>query len=213
MIKRVSIREANTINAFANPESDTFGNQARSYEKFYKCRGVTAQQAASRLFARSRVCQEIDRIRNSVLEIQAQTALKREITGQYADNATVETFERAVKSGDITNQVACCRILQQRCGQLSDRLVLDMPDSRRLDAAHQAQNKRIAEFMIMHGLLTAPAQSLLPASLPAVDGVLVEQTGQAEADNDIPPVAVDNDDSDNNYGQNNKTSNDKDLQE
>jgi hypothetical protein len=210
MTDKPSIREANTINAFTNPESDTFGNQTRSYEKFYKCRGKTAQQAASRLFARSRVCKEIERRRQQLLEIDQKKAIRREITGQYADNATVETYARAVEAGDITNQVACCRILQQRCGQLSDRLVVDVEDSRRLDESHKSQAKRIASFMVQHGLLTQANQRLIPASFE-----LVPQPAGADnpAAEDIPPVVPIATADGNNEGEIDNSGNNNDLQE
>ena len=106
-----------------------------------------------------------------------QAQKRREITGEYADIATVQTYERAVTAGDITNQVACCRILQQRCGQLSDRLVVDVEDSRRLDDSHRLQAKRIA------ALITS-GRMLLPSTFTPVTETIDIQ----------PVVGADNDD-------------------
>jgi len=117
-----------------------------------------------------------------------QAQKRREITGEYADIATVQTYERAVTAGDITNQVACCRILQQRCGQLSDRLVVDVEDSRRLDDSHRLQAKRIA------ALITS-GRMLLPSTFNPVTET-IEAQDVVCADNDALDtsiVTVDND--------------------
>ena len=127
---------------------------------------------------------------------------RREINGEYADNATIETYERAVSSGDITNQVACCRILQQRCGQLSDRLVVDVEDSRRLDDSHRLQAKRIA------ALITS-GRMLLPATFtPVTETIDIQPVVCADNDDN----AISDDTLDNTHNTDDNTIIDNDLQ-
>ena len=161
---------------FTTPGTEYHNNAVKSYVASGYKESVHAKYAASRLLHSDKFGKLLT---TTIAKTQKIVDKRREISGEYADNATIETYERAVSSGDITNQVACCRILQQRCGQLSDRLVVDVEDSRRLDDSHRLQAKRIA------ALITS-GRMLLPSTFTPVTETIDIQ----------PVVCADNDDND-----------------
>ncbi|MBE3142906.1 MAG: terminase small subunit [Planctomycetes bacterium] len=166
---------------YCSKTSTTFGNAYKSYTAAGYSNKPSAMTSACQLLSNPKIALEIAKYKPETTEI---TLKKQEITGQYADQQVILGIEGCKDSGgkivDMTNFVALCRLLQQRCGQLSDRMVIDVNDSRRLDLEHDAQNKRIAAFMVSHGLLAEPDTHLIPASFETVSTEIVSRVNSGE---------------------------------
>ena len=77
---------------------------------------------------------------------------KQEITKDYARTQLIETYERAIKAGDLTNQVGCVRMLMQTTGQLENKLVFDVRHAIQMDERQRELCKHIADYSLRKGL-------------------------------------------------------------
>jgi hypothetical protein len=77
-----------------------------------------------------------------------QLTKNQEVNAEYALDCLLKTYNNAVEQADITNQVACVRLMMQKCGLLSERVVVDITDSRQLEQSLVLQAKRIASVIL-----------------------------------------------------------------
>ena len=140
------------VDYFCNKTSETYGNPAASYIAAGYKDGRGVPQAVSRLLSTVKIKREIDKYQQKAI---VKSQKKEEITADYARQALLETYEQAKKLKDTTNQVACCRLLLQTTGQLSDKMVIDVQGAIRLEEKHQHAAKRIASIMVRERLLEA----------------------------------------------------------
>jgi len=151
----------------------------------YKARPSSALAAGVRLL-------HSDKFRSLLNNFNTKNAKLLEITGSYADIQTRETYQRAVAAGDLTNQVACCRIFQQRTGQLSDKLVLSVEDARELDSNKAAQAARIARIIMSKQLLQPSCNSNTPEIQASFEPKASDNVSR-ETDDGTPQVVGDDD--------------------
>lgn len=142
------------VENFVNPKSETFGNRTQSYiAANYKSRGKIAQQAASRFFQRDYVIRAIQDFQGKNIEIAEKQAVNEAITKAYTLEQLQNTYNAAVTNKDTTNRVACIRLMMQYHGLLSDKLVIDLRDSRQLEEGHREAARRIAAHLLQDGIL------------------------------------------------------------
>lgn len=181
------------VELYVNPKSETFGNRTQSYiAAGYSCRGRTAQQAACRLYANSKMCKAIKEYQDKNIEISTKQAINEAITKAYTLNELQNTYNAAVLAGDITNRVACLRLEMQYLGLLNDKLVISLEDSRQLEEGHREAARRIAARLLQDGILDAEfepipllSNSSSPDSGPTKDGQAVIEEDNVASDNII----------------------------
>lgn len=133
------------IDYYCNPQSKTYGQAVQSYLAAGYKDGIGSAQAVSRLLNK-------DKIRLIIDNYKAKTAIisqkRQEINADYALSCLQNTYDNAIQAKDITNQVACIRLMMQKCGLLSERVVVDITDSRQLEQSLVLQAKRIASVIL-----------------------------------------------------------------
>lgn len=148
-------RQRKFIENFINPDSDTFGNSTESYLKSGynvtlkdpRAARRTAAVSASRLLTNDKVITEITKRRDELAKKAEKIATIKQITGQYADEQLIWAIEECKKPPvDMTNLVACIRILQQRTGQLSDKMTVEIAAAPQLQAALVKELSEIARL-------------------------------------------------------------------
>jgi len=168
--RELTPKQALAVELYVNPKSETFGNKTQSYiAAGYSCRGKTAMQAACRLFGHSNMCKAITQYQSKNIEIAEKQAVNEDITKAYTLTKLQETYNAAVTNKDTTNRVACIRLMMQYHGLLSDKLVIDLRDSRQLEEGHREAARRIAAHLLSDGILDAEFEPLL---LPSQKGVV-----------------------------------------
>jgi hypothetical protein len=157
------------VDAYANPNSKTYGNALRSYLQAGYKEGSSNSQCASRLLHSAKIQAMIQQYQPP----EPQEVSKRvEITKSYALQKLQSTFEKAEKQGDITNMVACVRLMMQKNGMLTDKLVVSTQDAIQLDESHQRQYKVIASIILQNkdlvngDVLPEQSATALPAPEP-----------------------------------------------
>ena len=173
-------------NLYSTPGTDCFNNGTKSYIAAGYKDGKSAKFCASNLLNSKKFA---ERCGNK----PAIERKKLEIRGEYADQELIDALEECRDNGDMTNRVALIRLYQQRCGQLSDRLVLDLEDSRALDANYKDQARRIASIILSGELPQGDAQSIQPC----FDVVSRETHTQDIVQSDNQERAITNTDADN----------------
>ena len=148
----LSLRQIQFVENYADKSSKTYGNARASYIAAGYKDGPAVAQSASRLLTNDKICTELERYIQKADKIAVQ---KVEINAEYARQALLDTYEQAKLLKDTTNQVACCRLLLQTTGQLSDKMVIDVQGAIRLEERHQHAAKRIASIMVRERLLEA----------------------------------------------------------
>ena len=153
----ITPKQLRFIKNYTEKSSPTFGNASKSYIAAGYKNGVGVQQSSSKLLSNPVISSAIAKHIAPTVEISVK---RQEINKEYALSKLQETYEAAEKKGDITNQVACVRLMMQHNGMLIERVAVDIEDSRRIETSNQAQAKRIAAFMVSRGLLNPgdPAQ-------------------------------------------------------
>lgn len=159
---------------FCNPSSDTYGNRLKSYVKAGYKDSRAACVAVSRLFNNPKFLTLIEQYEPK----SPQSIVKKaEITKEYSLSALQLTFDRAVAAKDITNQVACVRLMMQYNGLLAERIVVDLNDSRKLEQQYRDAARRIAAVVLECGGLPlavgagqGAADGCLPAIVPLLEG-------------------------------------------
>lgn len=137
------------VEAYANPNSETFNNATRSYIFAGYKSGSSVMQCACRLLSSAKVKQAIELY-------QPQQLVKRvEINREYAFNKHQELYDRCFKDHDYTNCVALLRMIWQQQGLLDNKLVIDLKDSRQLEEGHREAARRIAAHLLSDGILEA----------------------------------------------------------
>lgn len=197
---------------YADTNSPTFGNAVKSYVAAGYKDGPGKSAAVSALLTNRKVCEELVKYTPKSAEI---TLKKQEIKSEYADIELIEALEDCKTTGDMTNRVALIRIYQQRCGNLSERLVVDVQDARQLEAGLVAQAKQIAALILNGTLPALPdllAQRLLQPYSQPIDTAFESDNIQPEPLDGIQPVVCSDTTSDNNYGEDDKPCNHNDLQ-
>lgn len=147
--KELTIKQRRFIDNFCNPQSETYGQTVKSYIKAGYKDSPSANISASILLNNPKIEKELAKYEPKTAEIVVK---KQEITKDYARNKTQETFERAVKSGDIPSQVACCRLFLQLTGQLENKLVVDVRHAIQMDERQRELCKHIADYSLRKGL-------------------------------------------------------------
>lgn len=148
----LSLKQIRFVANYADKASKTYGNARASYIAAGYKDGPAVAQSASRLLTNDKICTELERYIQKADKIAVQ---KVEINAEYARQALLDTYEQAKLLKDTTNQVACCRLLLQTTGQLSDKMVIDVQGAIRLEERHQHAAKRIASIMVRERLLEA----------------------------------------------------------
>ena len=184
----------------------TFGHKTNSYEKAgYKCKSRnTAAAAAVKLFQSETVLKYVQQLEYNEKISAKKSQEITEITAEKARNDLLEYLNECKNKGDLTNWGAAIRLQLQITGQLNDKVVFSIEDSRKLNESHRKQAQRIASIINNQRMLQqSPAQ--LPASLPPIDAQFTEQP-------DTPGmVSVDNTTDDADDAPDDKTREDKDL--
>jgi hypothetical protein len=215
-IKNIStdIKLRNFHQLFTTPDTEYYNNAAKSYIAAGYKDGKSAKYNASHLLH----SQKFTQLLTKTTEKEAK---RREIKGEYADIELIEALEDCKPKidkdgkpapGDMTNRVALIRIYQQRCGNLSERLVVDVQDARQLEAGLVAQAKQIAALILNGALPALPEQRLLQPSSQPIDMAFESDNIQPEPLDGIQHVVCSDITLNNNYGENDKPCNDNDLQ-
>lgn len=147
-----SPKQIRFIELYCDNSSETFGNAAKSYVKAGYKNSSSVRQNVCRLLANDKISKAVSEYRQKIDRISIE---KVEISAEYARQALIETYEQAKSLKDTTNQVACCRLLLQTTGQLSDKMVIDVQGAIQLEERHQHAAKRIASIMVREKLLEA----------------------------------------------------------
>lgn len=151
-INGLTPKQIRFVELYCDNSSKTFGNALKSYLAAGYKNGTSLSQNSSRLLANAKISKAVSMYRMKIDRIEVQ---KVEINAEYARQALLETYEQAKKLKDTTNQVACCRLLLQTTGQLSDKMVIDVQGAIQLEEKHQHAAKRIASIMVRERLLEA----------------------------------------------------------
>ena len=124
---------------------ETYGNKLKSYVQAGYKDSPAAKQAACTLFNSPYFLHYLNKFEPEQGEIVAK---KREIQKDYALTTHQELYERAFDDHDNTSCVALLRMYWQAAGLLSERLVIDVQDSRKFDADYTKEAKRIASIVL-----------------------------------------------------------------
>ena len=158
---------------YAQPGTDQFGNAFLSYKKAYNTpdsKDRSTMSSACTLLKNPKVIKLIETYVPKNIEKQAKIT---EIKKEYALTKHQELYERCFDDHDNTSCVALLRMYWQGAGLLSERLVIDVHDSRRLDTEFQKEAKRIASIVLeTQGLPDhVPDQKSLTGFNPAFNDV------------------------------------------
>jgi len=154
------------VEFYANPKSETYAQGIKSYIAAGYRKGSSNAQAASRLLSTAKIVKELSRYTPDSLNI---SLIKRDISKDYALSKLQQTYDNAEEKGDTTNQVACVRLMMQYNGLLSERVVIDIKDSRQLEDNHRAEAKRIASIITSSVDLPLLTQSGNESDVSGVD--------------------------------------------
>ena len=174
---KLTTRQIRFAELYSDHASKTFGNAVKSYIAAGYKNGSSVSQNASRLLANDKISKAVSSYRQKQDRIEVA---KVEISAEYARQALVDTYEEAQRSKDLTNRVACVRLLLQTTGQLSDKLVIDVQGARQLEEHKHREAKRIASYISNSGLLLDESE---PDTQPAGDN-----TDQADDQAESRPI-------------------------
>jgi len=124
---------------------ETYGNKLKSYVQAGYKDSPAAKQAACTLFNSPYFLHYLNKFEPEQGEIVAK---KREIQKDYALTTHQELYDRCFDDHDNTSCVALLRMYWQGAGLLSERLVIDVQDSRKFDADYTKEAKRIASIVL-----------------------------------------------------------------
>lgn len=145
------------IQYYTDKTAQTFGNSYLSYVKAGYSNKASSKVSACQLLSKPKIKQEIQDLLNKQV---IQLGKNQEVNAEYALKCLTETYSKALEVGDITNQVACIRLMMQKCGLLQERIVVDLTDSRQLEQSLISQAKQIASIILSdEQSLLCPAQS------------------------------------------------------
>ena len=133
---------------YCTPGTDLFGNGFQSYKKAFnaiKSSDNTIMSNACNLLKNPKMKQAIEDFRPKTI---TKDIKNKEIQREYALTKHQELYLRCFKDHDNTNCVALLRMYWQGAGLLSERLVIDVKDSRKLQDNHQKEAKRIAAIVL-----------------------------------------------------------------
>ena len=133
---------------YAQPGTDQFGNAFLSYKKAYNTpdsKDRSIMSSACTFLKNPKVIKLIETYVPKNIEKQAKIT---EIKKEDALTKHQELYNRAFTDHDNTSCVALLRMYWQAAGLLSERLVIDVHDSRRLDTEFQKEAKRIASIVL-----------------------------------------------------------------
>ena len=145
----LSLRQLRFVEIYADPNSTTFGNPVTSYIAAGYKDGPGNAQSACRLLNSVKIAKEIERFR---CELRQDLTIKQRITSEYADQKTVDLFERAVEAKEWMVQLGCVRLFQQRCGNLDTKIAVDINSSIKIEEKYKADLDRIARIAIREKL-------------------------------------------------------------
>lgn len=149
----LSDKQERFLENWLNPNSPHFANATEAYlASGYTIKGgnrAAAAACASRLLCNSKIVNEIIKRKNDYLRDQRAHI---EITGARADMELLEALEACKRAGDRTNQIACVRLLQQRTGQLSDKVIHEIAAAPALKAALTSELSEIAKLRCLPGI-------------------------------------------------------------
>ncbi len=191
--QKLSPRQLLFIRLYASPSSETYGNATKSYVAAGYKDGPNKTSCVSKLLNTASISKAL----SSYVPEKTDYQLKKvEITKDYALSKLQETYEIAREKGDITNQVACVRLMMQHNNLLNDRIVVDIADSRRLDEHKHRQAKQIASIILNGGLLQQPSSPPITGQFPAIPASFDNspQSQQQQLSDDIIDDLDDNDD-------------------
>jgi phage terminase small subunit len=191
----LSQKEKDFVSYYCDPASKTYHQKIPSFTRAGYADTRSARYNVSRLITSDKIERAIAEYTAKNTEISSK---RQEINREYSLACLQETWESSKNADDRTNMVACARLMCQINGLLVERMVVDVEDSRRLDESHRAQAKRIAAFMVNHGLLNSPAPNLIPASFEPV-------SCETQTQSDTPQVVDAADNNTDSYGQNDKS--------
>jgi len=166
---------------FTTPGQPCYNNIVKSYIAAGYKNSKNAKFNASRLL-------HSDKFRQLLKESEKRGFYRAEIKGEYADNELVEAIADCKRTGDMTNRVALIRIYQQRCGQLSDKVVIDLDDSLKLERGYQRQAKQIASLIIQNRDKLPTASNALPEPSDGFQGDNQQQDTQDIVGDDSSPI-------------------------
>jgi len=133
---------------YAQPGTDQFGNAFLSYKKAYNTpdsKDRSTMSSACTLLKNPKVIKLIETYVPKNIEKQAKIV---EIKKEYALTKHQELYDRAFDDHDNTACVALLRMYWQGAGLLSERLVIDVQDSRKFDNEYKKEALRIASIVL-----------------------------------------------------------------
>ena len=151
---------------YGEKNSKTYGNGVRSYIAAGYKDGKGANVSSSKLLTNPIIIKELAKYSLTNSDNIVKNA---EIKREYALTTHQELYNRCFADHDNTSCVALLRMYWQGAGLLSERLVVDINDSRKLEGAYQAEAKRIASIITSNGDLPLLTQSGSESDVSGVD--------------------------------------------
>ena len=111
---------------------------------------VSNAQCASRLLNSGKVKKMIAEYDPPTGTLEAK---REDISRDYALARLQNTYDKAETAKDITNMVACVRLMMQHTGCLDQTLVVDIQDSRKLEEGHREASRKIANAIVSGDML------------------------------------------------------------
>ena len=143
--KDLSPKQTLFCQLYANKDSKTFGNAVKSYIASGYKDSNSAHACSSTLLTNPKIRKEVNRLKSTTTD---NLIKYKEIKKEYALTKHQELYNRCFDDHDNTSCVALLRMYWQGAGLLSERLVIDVHDSRRLDTEYQKEAKRIASIVL-----------------------------------------------------------------
>ena len=143
--KDLSPKQSLFCQLYANKDSKTFGNAVKSYIASGYKDSNSAHACSSTLLTNEKIRKEVKRLKSATTDNLIKYS---EIKKEYALTKHQELYERAFDDHDNTSCVALLRMYWQAAGLLSERLVIDVQDSRKFDADYTKEAKRIASIVL-----------------------------------------------------------------
>jgi len=137
---------------YGEKNSKTYGNGVRSYIAAGYKDGKGAQVSSSKLLTNPMIVKELTKYSLTNSDNIVKNA---EIKREYALTTHQELYDRCFADHDNTSCVALLRMYWQGAGLLSERLVIDVNDSRKLSEDYTKEAKRIAAIITNTGDLPA----------------------------------------------------------
>ena len=137
-----------------NPDSETFGIQAASYKKAYKCKNEVAGPNAIENLIRPYVKVELDRLRDKYRgEVVKKADYDKAFIRQECQNLLDDCKDS--DSGKYTDRAAANAVLRtmaQTEAMLTDRIETDTGQQDELDKSQESEAKEIAGLRLMKGV-------------------------------------------------------------